>query len=67
MKLFRVLWILEFGCKASGNGLYFANGYCNAILNTAECHYDGGDCCLQRPTMSTNENYWYSDYWYSVS
>ena len=25
------------------------NGYCNDETNTADCNYDGGDCCLFSP------------------
>lgn len=26
---------------------YVGNGLCDPQMNTPECHYDGGDCCLE--------------------
>ena len=46
----------EFGCRAKGVLFHFGNGHCNSILNVAECHYDGGDCCLHQPITTTDSN-----------
>ncbi|MAJ43447.1 MAG: hypothetical protein CMF96_01705, partial [Candidatus Marinimicrobia bacterium] len=32
-------------CAGCANASYYADSYCDASNNTAECNYDGGDCC----------------------
>ena len=33
----------EGGCP--GDAFYNGDGWCDDALNTAECHFDSGDCC----------------------
>ena len=39
----------EFGCQIQGSLRLFGDGYCHNVLNTPECMFDGGDCCLEHP------------------
>ena len=39
----------EYGCGISGALRLFGDGYCHNLLNTPECLFDGGDCCLLKP------------------
>ena len=32
----------------TGGQIFVGNGFCDDGLNTAECNFDGGDCCSPR-------------------
>ena len=42
MKKKNIFYLTSQGCESPGP---VNNGYCNDHVNTAECNYDGGDCC----------------------
>ena len=42
----------EYGCQINGALRLFGDGYCHNVLNTPECMFDGGDCCLAKPLGS---------------
>ena len=47
----------EYGCNAVSGNFFFGNGHCNVILNTPNCKYDGGDCCLADPFGSDHSDH----------
>ena len=53
----KILLLSGYGCKAVSGTFFFGNGHCNAVLNTPECKYDGGDCCLAEPHGSDHNDH----------
>ena len=37
------------------NSQWVGDGYCDGYVNSHECHYDGGDCCVNVNTDSCSD------------